>query len=147
MTGPRKHYFFVNRIVEQVVGTVGSESCSYHVMLDCFITRLFGRLHKFVVECWGNPQYFVGDEDLTRLAAGLRYRRYLAGTFEWLWRCEAAGLSATITICLKNGGFLLHKVSIQTCQATGSLYRVLLLCLRLIAQMLCCLLQLMGILK
>jgi len=29
---------------------------------------------------------FLGDEDLRRLGAGLRYRRYLAGTFEWLWR-------------------------------------------------------------
>jgi hypothetical protein len=37
--------FSVNRIVEQVVGIVGSDSCSYHVMLGCFITRLFGQLH------------------------------------------------------------------------------------------------------
>jgi len=28
--------------------------------------------------------------------------------------CKAAGLPTTITICFRNGGFHLHKVSIQT---------------------------------
>ena len=35
----------MSRILEQVVGSVGSGSCSYHVMLDCFITGLLGHLH------------------------------------------------------------------------------------------------------
>ena len=65
------------------------------------------------------PQYFVGDEDLRRLAAGLRYRSYLAGTFEWLWSIwwlEVWSGRATYHNyhLLQNGGFLLHKVSIQT---------------------------------
>ena len=41
--------FFVNDIVEQVVGIVGPYSYSYHVMLECSITRLFGHLHITLV--------------------------------------------------------------------------------------------------
>ena len=48
MTGPLQH-FFVNNIVEQVVGTVGPYSNSYHVMLECSITRLFGHLRITLV--------------------------------------------------------------------------------------------------
>jgi hypothetical protein len=38
-------FFFVKSIVEKVVRTVKSDSCSYHVMVDCFFTGLFGHLH------------------------------------------------------------------------------------------------------
>ena len=45
MTGPLQHFSFVNNLMEKVVRTVKSNSCSYHVMLECSITQLFGHLH------------------------------------------------------------------------------------------------------
>ena len=112
-------FLFVNRIVEQVVGTVGSDSCSYHVMLDCLITRLFAHLHMtllgvgeilsilWAMKTWGTWQLVCGTEGiwLARLSD--------CGGFGG-WRREAAGQPTTITICFRNGGFHPHKVSVQT---------------------------------
>ena len=58
------HFFFVNSIAEQVVRTIKSDFCSYHVMVDCYITQLFGHLHIRLLGVGKNPQYIVGDKGL-----------------------------------------------------------------------------------
>ena len=66
----------MNRILEQVVGIVGFDSCSYRVMLDCFITGLFGHLQNTlqgvggmlsisrVMKIWSTSQLVYITEDI-----------------------------------------------------------------------------------
>ena len=55
--GSSTAFLFVNRILEQVVRIVGFNSCSYHVMLDCFITGLFGHLQTTLLGVGGISVY------------------------------------------------------------------------------------------
>jgi hypothetical protein len=84
----------------------------------CWSPPWLDYLVTFILDCWvlGESSVFVGDKDLKHLAACLVYRlrRWSRCTWLGVWRCEVARLPTTITICFRNGGFRLHKVSIQT---------------------------------
>jgi hypothetical protein len=93
----------------------------------CWAASLLDYLVTLIIHCWvlGKPSVFCGWWRLEALGSWFALQK-LSGWDVWVavedlvgGGCKAAGLPTTITICLRNGGFLLHKVSFQTTPSLG----------------------------